>query len=92
MEYHDLSEQLPCKVGDTIYVLITRVEWMNLDVLDFVYYKSCGFCVVAGYWSMPSYIRPLSKLGKEFFLTKAEANEAIEKNKADIEKAKAERR
>lgn len=81
-EYEDLEEQgllvkLPCKVGDTIYVKIGTSSYVNLDVLDFVYYRSCGFYIVCGYYDTPKCAMPLSDLGKNFFLTKEQADQVL---------------
>lgn len=83
MDREKFESMLPCKIGDTIYVRNGSDSYINLEVLDFVYYKSCGLCVVAGYFNIPRFIRPLYDLGKEFFLSQYQISQAMAKEKGE---------
>lgn len=97
-EYEDLEEQggfikLPCKVGDTVYVKLASYceeKYTEAKVRDFTYFISCGFCVVVTSEHFDKQNIPFTEFGKTVFLTKSEAEAAMNKLKGkdnkDIER------
>jgi hypothetical protein len=95
--YEDLEEQgrlvvLPCKVGDTIYV----IDWYldcDIDAFDVCddYRKNdeiaCGYCrhnVVKKFVSERKYEnQKIDDFGKTIFLTREEAEEALKRIKGE---------
>ena len=85
-EYKDLEEQgllvkLPCKVGDTVYVKLSaycKTKYAEAQVRDYTYFISCGFCVVVTSEKFDKQSIPFSEFGKSIFLTREEAEKALE--------------
>lgn len=85
-DYEDLEEQgllvrLPCKVGDTVYVKLSaycKTKYAEAQVRDYTYFISCGFCVVVTSEKFDKQSIPFSEFGKSIFLTREEAEKALE--------------
>lgn len=82
--YEDLEEQgllikLPCKVGDTVYVKLQSGEYAEAEVRDFTHFLTCGFCIVVTSDKFNKQNIPFTEFGKTVFLTKPEAEEALQK-------------
>lgn len=79
--YEDLEKQgrlinLPCKVGDTVYVKMAsycKTHYAEAEVRDFVHFISCGFCAVVTSKYFDKENIPFSEFGKTVFLTKSAA-------------------
>ena len=89
-DYEDLEEQglllrLPCKVGDTVYIILAsyfdigtyNIKYAKADVRDFAHFTSCGFCVFATSKVFGRLTIPFSDFGKTVFLTKTEAEQKL---------------
>ena len=89
-EYEDAEEQglllrLPCKVGDTVYIILAsyfdietyNIKYAKADVRDFAHFTSCGFCVVVTSKVFGKLTIPFSDFGKTVFLTQAEAEQKL---------------
>lgn len=69
-EYEKLEDQgtllkLPCKPGDTVYILVKEIEYIHCIKVE----------------SILSCVKIMKKIGKTVFLTKNEAQKALEKFK-----------
>ena len=95
-EYEDAEEQgllsrLPCKVGDTVYIILAsyfdigtyNIKYAKADVRDFAHFTSCGFCVVATSKVFGRLTIPFSDFGKTVFLTKTEAEQKLKEMESD---------
>lgn len=88
-DYEDAEEQgrlinLPCKVGDTVYVKMASycdIQYAEAEVRDFTHFTSCGFCVVITSKHFDKQNIPFSEFGKTVFLTKAEAEAKLKELK-----------
>ncbi len=83
-EYKQLEEQgllleLPCKVGDTVYVKMQSGEYAEAEVRDFTYFLTCGFCIVVTSDKFGKRNISLSEFGKTVFLAQAEAEEVLKR-------------
>ena len=84
-EYKQLKEQerlveLPCKVGDTVYVKLAsycNLPYAEAEVRDFTYFTSCGFCAVVTSKHFDKHSIPFTEFGKTVFLTREEAEQAL---------------
>lgn len=95
-EYENLEEQglllkLPCRIGDTVYIIPTpyimltscfdaeayNVKYAKADVRDFTHFISCGFCVVVTSKTFGKLTIPFSEFGKTIFLTKEEVEQKL---------------
>ena len=89
-QYRDAEKQglllrLPCKVGDTVYIILAsyfdigtyNIKYAKADVRDFAHFTSCGFCVVATSKVFGRLTIPFSDFGKTVFLTKTEAEQKL---------------
>ena len=91
--YKDLAEQgrlieLPCAVGDIVYVKIIEygdVQYKEAHVRDFTHYISCGFCIVVTSKHFDKMNIPFSEFGKTVFLTKEEAEAKLKKLRGEQE-------
>lgn len=77
LEYYDKKQEgklieLPCKPGDTVYLLVTDI--VGLSYISPHKVKNIIFCVEI-----------IPKVGKTVFLTKQEARKALEKMKKENE-------
>ena len=61
--------ELPCKVGDTVYVKMQFGGYAEADVRDYSYFISCGFCVVVTSEKFDKQNIPFSEFGKTIFIT-----------------------
>lgn len=90
--YEDLEEQgllvrLPCKVGDTVYVVLSvycKSKYAEAHVRDYTYFTSCGFCVVVTSTKFDKQSIPFSEFGKTVFLTREEVEKNLEELKNEI--------
>ena len=71
------SVELPCKVGDTVYVKMQFGGYAEAEVRDYSYFISCGFCVVVTSIKFDKQNIPFSEFGKTVFLTREEAERAL---------------
>lgn len=69
--------ELPCKVGDTVYVKMQFGGYAEAEVRDYSYFISCGFCVVVTSIKFDKQHIPFSEFGKTVFLTREEAERAL---------------
>ncbi len=69
--------ELPCKVGDTVYVKMQFGGYAEAEVRDYSYFISCGFCVVVTSIKFDKQNIPFSEFGKTVFLTREEAERAL---------------
>lgn len=69
--------ELPCKVGDTVYVKTLFGDYAEAEVRDYSYFIYCGFCVVVTSTKFDKHHIPFSKFGKTVFLTREEAEQAL---------------
>ena len=91
-DYEDLEEQgllvrLPCKVGDTVYVVLSvycKSKYAEAHVRDYTYFTSCGFCVVVTSTKFDKQSIPFSEFGKTVFLTREEVEKNLEELKNEI--------
>ena len=91
-EYEDLEEQglllkLPCKVGDTVYS-ITRDFISEYNIRNFICYDNGNIffdwkCVKGIYLNIKGF--HIDDIGKTVFLTKEEAEKALERLEKDNE-------
>lgn len=65
--------ELPCKIGDTVYVKMQFGGYAEAEVRDYSYFISCGFCVVVTSEKFDKQHIPFSEFGKTIFLTSKEA-------------------
>ena len=85
-EYRRLDEEglllrLPCKVGDIVYVKMAshcNLPYAKAEVRDFTHYLSCGFCIVVTSKHFDKQSIPFTEINKTVFLTKEEAERALE--------------
>ena len=68
--------ELPCKVGDTVYVKMQFGGYAEAEVRDYSYFISCGFCVVVTSEKFDKQHIPFSEFGKTIFLTSKEAEQS----------------
>lgn len=61
--------ELPCKVGDTVYVKMQFGGYAEAKVRDYSYLISCGFCVVVTSTKFDKQHIPFSEFGKTIFIT-----------------------
>lgn len=78
-EYEDLEEnglsvRIPCKIGDTVYVKIQFDGYAEAEVRDYIYFISCGFCIVVTSEKFGKQNIPFSEFGKSVFHTQEEAD------------------
>lgn len=91
--YKDLEEQhrlieLPCAVGDTVYVKMAEycdIQYAEAEVRDFTHFTSCGFCIVVTSKHFDKMNIPFSEIGKTVFLTKEEAEEKLKELRGEQE-------
>lgn len=94
-EYEDLEEQnrllkLPCAVDSEVWYidkysnLYTKIVKGVVD--GFLWYRSCGFALnviwdepIMGHFGYKRKEMPFSEIGKTFFLTREQAEEALKK-------------
>lgn len=84
--YEDAEEQgllfrLPCKVGDIVYVIDKIIHPFKVEKFELFKYHIEILCEYTGEDEMRKYWKircPLADLGKIIFLTKAEAEKALE--------------
>lgn len=69
--------ELPCKVGDTVYVKMQFGGYAEGKVRDYSYFISCGFCVVVTSEKFDKQPIPFSEFGKTIFLTPEAAGKAL---------------
>lgn len=69
---------LPCKIGDTVYVKMQFGGYAEARVRDYSYFISCGFCVVVTSIKFDKQNIPFSEFGKTVFLTRDEAERALD--------------
>ena len=67
--------ELPCKIGDTVYVKMQFGGYAEAEVRDYSYFISCGFCVVVTSEKFDKQNVPFSEFGKTIFLTPEEAEQ-----------------
>lgn len=77
---HNRFVELPCKVGDTVYVKTLFGDYAEAEVRDYSYFISCGFCVVVTSTKFDKHHIPFSKFGKTVFLTREEAEQALKES------------
>lgn len=82
-QLEDLEEQgklmkLPCAVGDTVYVKMQFGGYAEAEVRDYSFFLSCGFCIVVTSDKFDKQHIPFSEFGKTVFLTREEAETALE--------------
>lgn len=90
-EEQGLLLRLPCKVGDTVYIILAsyfdigtyNIKYAKADVRDFAHFTSCGFCVVATSKVFGRLTIPFSDFGKTVFLTKTEAEQKLKEMDGD---------
>ena len=95
-DYEDAEEKglllrLPCKVGDTVYIILAsyfdigtyNIKYAKADVRDFAHFTSCGFCVIATSKVFGRLTIPFSDFGKTVFLTKTEAEQKLKEMNTD---------
>ena len=86
--YEDLEEQglllrLPCKVGDTVYRILPNAEYiMDCRVEEFVFSDKVYVIVREALFNTRRGI-PYCEKGRTLFLTKEEAEAALEKMKGE---------
>lgn len=68
---------LPCEIGDTVYVKMQFGGYAEAEVRDYSYFISCGFCVVVTSIKFDKQNIPFSEFGKTVFLTREEAESAL---------------
>ncbi len=88
-EYEDLEEKgillkLPCEFGSTVYVKMQFGGYAKAEVRDFIYFHSCGFCVVVTSDKFDKQNIPFSEFGKTIFLN----NPEDEQKGQEVEKMK----
>lgn len=76
--YEDIEEQgrlieLPCAVGDTVYVKMLGGGLAKAKVRDYVHFLTDGFCLTLTSDEFPKQHIPISEIGKTVFLTPEEA-------------------
>lgn len=76
--YEDLDEQgrliqIPCEVGDTVYVKMQFGGYAEAEVRDYSYFLSCGFCVVVTSDKFNKQHIPFTEFGKTVTRESAEA-------------------
>lgn len=69
--------ELPCMVGDTVYVKMQFGGYAEGLVRDYSYFITCGFCVVVTGDKFCKQNIPFSEFGKTIFLTSEEAEKAL---------------
>ena len=69
--------ELPCKIGDTVYVKMQFGGYAEAEVRDYSYFTSCEFCVVITSTKFDKQYIPFSEFGKTIFLTREEAEQAL---------------
>lgn len=89
-EYEDLEEQgllirLPCKVGDTVYIIDHR-KIIKGKVNGYNWWPSCGFCLnvvwsspIMEYHNLRMHGIEFKTIGKQVFLTYEEAEKKLKK-------------
>ena len=77
---HNRFVDLPCKVGDTVYVKTLFGDYAEAEVRDYSYFISCGLCVVVTSTKFDKHHIPFSKFGKTVFLTREEAEQALKES------------
>lgn len=70
--------ELPCAVGDTVYVKMQFGGYAEAEVRDFTFFLTCGFCIVVTSDKFDKQNIPFSEFGKTVFLTKEKAEAALE--------------
>ena len=73
----NLFVELPCKIGDTVYVKMQFGGYAEAEVRDYSYFISCGFCVVVTSTKFDKQHIPFSEFGKIIFFTREEAERAL---------------
>lgn len=73
----DRFVELPCKIGDTVYVKMQFGGYAEADVRDYSYFISCGFCVVVTSTKFDKQNIPFSEFGRTIFLTREESERAL---------------
>lgn len=85
-EYEDQEENgellnIPCKIGDVLYVKMQSGGYAEAEVRDYIYFISCGFCVVVtstkGEFNKQNI--PFSEFGRTIFKTQEEAEATLKK-------------
>lgn len=85
-QYEDWEEEgnlleIPCKIGDLLYVKMQSGRYAEAEVRDYIYFISCGFCVVItstkGEFNKQSI--PFSEFGRTIFKTQEEAEAVLRK-------------
>lgn len=69
--------ELPCKIGDSVYVKMQFGGYAEAEVRDYSYFISYGFCVVVTSTKFDKQYVPFSEFGKTIFLTREEAEQAL---------------
>lgn len=84
--YEDQEENgellnIPCKIGDVLYVKMQSGRYAEAEVRDYIYFISCGFCVVVtstkGEFNKQNI--PFSEFGRTIFKTQEEAEATLKK-------------
>lgn len=81
-EYRKLKKkgrllEIPCAIGDTVYVKMQSGKYEEAEVRDFTYFLTCGFCVVVTSDEFGKRNIPFSEFGKTVFLIHQEEEEAL---------------
>lgn len=90
-EKQGLLLRLPCKIGDTVYIILAsyfdigtyNIKYAEADVRDFTHFTSCGFCVVVTSKVFGKLTIPFSDFGKTVFLTKEKAEKKLKEMESD---------